>query len=120
MKSSGGTAGPSHGRSGTWYNCDRAQSKGRAVMIKTRSNSGRNAATVRDDAVGIFLTPNGRLPGFAQRRLDDLLAKKSSEGLTTKEQRELSEALDYIDTKTIEMLEHGLLADARAGAVRPG
>jgi hypothetical protein len=78
-------------------------------MIKERPPYKTGAARQRLSAVGVFLSPDGRLPGFAQRRLDDLLAKKRSESLTRKEQRELSEALDYIDSKTIEMLKYGRL-----------
>jgi hypothetical protein len=81
-------------------------------MLKERPPSKSGAARQSLSALGVFLSPNGRLPGFAQRRLDDLLAKKRSEGLTRKEQRELSEALDYIDSKTIEMLKYGLLPAA--------
>ena len=51
-----------------------------------------------------FLDDQGRLPGFAQRRLDSLIAKKKSRQLTREESRELSEMLEYIDRKSIEML----------------
>src|SRR3954454_24467309 len=82
------------------------------AMIKARPTFRPATAHSNANAAGIFLSPNGRLPGFAQRRLDDLLAKKQTEGLTRKEQQELSEALDYIDSKTIEMLEYGLMSTA--------
>src|SRR4051794_6643685 len=77
-------------------------------MITTQAGRPPKGASSADDVIGLFLTPDGRLPGFAQRRLDDLIAKKRTEGLTRKEQKELSEALDYIDAKTIEMIEHAL------------
>lgn len=92
-------------------------------MIGTRtkpSTKGSKAAPAADDVVGIFLTPNGRLPDFAQRRLDALIAKKRLHGLTRAEQRELSEALDYIDTKTVEMLEHALSSQSPHTGGRAG
>jgi len=59
-----------------------------------------------------FLQPDGRLPGFAQRRLDDLISRKKDTGLSAEEERELGEALDYIDAKS------ALLLQARASATR--
>ena len=52
------------------------------------------------------MTRAGRLPGFAQRRLDELIAKKRTVGLTRGEERELSEALEYIDAKSVSLLRH--------------
>jgi hypothetical protein len=52
-----------------------------------------------------FLEPDGRLPGFAQRRLDALIAKKKSRGLTATEAKELREMLEYVDRKSIELLQ---------------
>jgi hypothetical protein len=77
-------------------------------MIATQSGSPKRRPPSRSDPIGIFLMPDGRLPGFAQRRLDDLIAKKRADGLARNEQRELTEALNYIDAKTIQMLEHAL------------
>lgn len=88
-------------------------------MIGIRAKRPKEHVRPPDDVVVLFLTPDGRLPGFAQRRLNDLIAKKRTEGLTRKEQKELSEALDYIDAKTIPMLEHTLSARP-AGRPRPG
>ena len=51
-------------------------------MIATRVSQPRRRVQSAGDVAGIFLTPDGRLPGFAQRRLDDLIAKKRTEGLT--------------------------------------
>jgi hypothetical protein len=86
-------------------------------MFATQSNRQKNRA---GDPIGIFLTPDGRLPGFAQRRLDDLIAKKRTDGLTRSEQRELTEALNYIDAKTIQMLEHALsLGPTGGGRSKP-
>ena len=62
--------------------------------------------------LGVFLTPDGRLPGFAQRRLDYLIEKKKKSRLTAEEKKDLAEALDYIDAKSIQLLEY-------AAAVRP-
>src|SRR3954454_21834491 len=88
-------------------------------MIPTQAGRLPKGASSADDVIGLFLTPDGRLPGFAQRRLDDLIAKKRTEGLTPKEQRELSEALDYIDAKTIQMLEHALSRPADGAGSPP-
>lgn len=63
----------------------------------------------RADVLGVFLEPDGRLPGFAQRRMDSLIAKKKILGLSEDEERELSEALGYIDTKSMQLLKSGLL-----------
>jgi hypothetical protein len=52
------------------------------------------------------MTRAGRLPNFAQRRLDDLIEKRKTTGLTRDEERELSGALDYIDEKSAAMLRH--------------
>ena len=49
----------------------------------------------------LFMTPDGRLPGFAQRRLDSLIEKKKRHPLTAEEARELAEALAYIDDKSV-------------------
>jgi hypothetical protein len=51
-----------------------------------------------------FMSAGGRLPGFAQRRLDDLMERNKTGGLSAAEQRELSEALEYLDEKSIELL----------------
>ena len=61
-----------------------------------------------------FLESDGKLPGFAQRRLDSLIAKKKSHKLTSDEARELSEMLDYIDRKSIEMLRHRIQIQRKA------
>lgn len=53
---------------------------------------------------GSFLTPDGKLPPFAQRRLDYLLEKNREEGLGKGEAAELREMLEYIDLKSIELL----------------
>jgi hypothetical protein len=89
-------------------------------MIGTRRSPEAKATRADDNVVGIFLTPNGRLPDFAQRRLDALIDKKRSQGLTRQEKRELSEALDYIDAKTAEMLEHALSVQSLNPAAATG
>jgi hypothetical protein len=58
----------------------------------------------------MFLEPDGRLPGFAQRRLDELIARKKAAGLSAEEDRELREALAYIDAKSAQLLKAGALA----------
>ena len=55
--------------------------------------------------LGHFMTRAGKLPGFAQRRLDALISKSKRAPLTKVEKRELSEALDYIDAKSIALME---------------
>jgi hypothetical protein len=51
-----------------------------------------------------FHEADGRLPRFAQRRLESLIEKKKSKRLTHDEERELGEMLDYIDRKNLEIL----------------
>jgi hypothetical protein len=51
-----------------------------------------------------FFEPDGRLPGFAQRRLDALITKKRTRRLSSDETKELEEMLEFIDRKTIEGL----------------
>jgi hypothetical protein len=51
-----------------------------------------------------FHEADGRLPGFAQRRLESLIEKKKSKRLTHDEERELEEMLDYIDRKNLDIL----------------
>lgn len=67
---------------------------------------GAKDARQRDVAIlGAFMSKGGRLPDFAQRRLDDLLRRNAtSGGLSAAEKRELKEMLAYIDQKTIELL----------------
>jgi hypothetical protein len=55
-------------------------------------------------ALGSFLAPAGTLPGFAQRRLDQLIQRQKTTGLDPTEQRELREMLSYIDRKSLELL----------------
>jgi hypothetical protein len=76
-----------------------------------------SATDKRNTAVlGAFLDRNCRLPAFAQRRLDSLIAKnKIGGGLTSEERRELKEMLDYIDEKTIEMLSYRLVMQKNLG-----
>lgn len=70
--------------------------------------TGRISARGRRDPIGavlgVFLSENGRLPAFAQRRLDDLIVKKKASGLTRDEARELRASLDYVEEKSIELL----------------
>ena len=73
-------------------------------MGKTAAKPSRT--TVGTSHLGLFLTRDGKLPGFAQRRLDSLIAKKRQRRLTVQEQRELTEALDYIDEKSALMLRY--------------
>lgn len=61
----------------------------------------RSAGEPNDTLLGVFLSENGRLPAFAQRRLDSLIAKKKAEGLTRDEARELREALDYVEASPL-------------------
>ena len=61
-----------------------------------------------------FLSLGGRLPGFAQRRLDDLIAKEKEGALTSDERQELAEALEYLDEKSIELMAY--VADAAKNA----
>jgi hypothetical protein len=63
-----------------------------------------SASSLRDPAINGFLTPEGRLPPFAQRRLDDLIARNKQDDLTAAERRELKEMLDYVDRKNVEIL----------------
>jgi hypothetical protein len=69
-------------------------------------------------ALELFMTPDGRLPGFAQRRLDSLIEKKKRHPLTAEEARELAEALAYIDHKSVALLRHTASANRRA-STRP-
>jgi hypothetical protein len=62
---------------------------------------------------GVFLRPDGKLPSFAQRRLDGLIDKKKSVGLSRDEERELSEMLTYVNRKTMELLEYQLKLNKR-------
>ena len=64
--------------------------------------------------LGVFMSRHGRLPAFAQRRLDVLIAKRKQDGLTRAEERELSETLNYIDDTSIELLAYAA-EQARAG-----
>ena len=64
-------------------------------------------------SMNAFLTPDGRLPGFAQRRLDSLIEKKKRQSLTPDEARELTEALAYIDEKSAALLRHSAAATRR-------
>ena len=54
---------------------------------------------------GTFLTPQGKLPPFAQRRLDDLLARNATPpGLPADEALELRQMLDFIDRANVKLL----------------
>jgi len=64
----------------------------------------RGPSYAQDPLAGTFLEPDGRLPGVAQRRLDDLIARNKVAGLSAREERELSEALAYIDAKSAQLL----------------
>jgi len=55
-----------------------------------------------------FLPPAGRLPGFAQRRLDLLLDENRSDALDRTEKRELRDMLQLIDRKSVEVLKHAV------------
>lgn len=59
-----------------------------------------------EELLGLFLTPDGRLPAFAQRRLDGLIDKSKAEDLTRQEERELAEMLEYVDRKSLLLLQH--------------
>ena len=59
-----------------------------------------------EELLGLFLTPDGRLPAFAQRRLDGLIDKSKAEDLTRPEERELAEMLEYVDQKSLLLLQH--------------
>jgi hypothetical protein len=50
------------------------------------------------------MSRHGRLPDFAQRRLDALIEKRKNEGLTRAERRELTDSLEYIEDTSIELL----------------
>lgn len=69
----------------------------------------RRSPRMRESKPVTLLTPDGRLPGFAQRRLDDLIARnKTPKGLSALEKQELEEALDYMDRKNAEILKRDL------------
>lgn len=90
--------------------------------MKQRTNgraSVRSHAEPNDTLLGVFLSENGRLPPFAQRRLDSLIAKKKAEGLTRDEARELREALDYVEVKSIELLAHAASLNPAASTASP-
>jgi len=70
----------------------------------------RQPSRLENSVAGMLLEPDGRLPGFAQRRLDGLIARNKTAGLSASEERELNEALAYIDTKSAQMLQAGALA----------
>jgi hypothetical protein len=74
--------------------------------VKNGRLSNRNRRDPNGTILGVFLSENGRLPAFAQRRLDDLIEKKRETGLTRDESRELRAALDYVEQKSIELLAH--------------
>jgi hypothetical protein len=70
-----------------------------------------------------FTSPGGRLPGFAQRRLDELIARGNAGELTATEQQELSEALEYVDEKSIELMAYAaemLPASPQPAPAAPG
>jgi predicted RNA binding protein YcfA (HicA-like mRNA interferase family) len=50
-----------------------------------------------EEFLGLFLRPDGRLPAFAQRRLDGLIDKSKADELTREEERELAEMVEYVD-----------------------
>lgn len=83
------------------------------MKVQERKIHASAASAMLDPGVGVFLMPNGRLPAFAQRRLDDLLEKKRSAGLTRREEKELVEALDYVDAKTVELLKYAVALKKR-------
>jgi hypothetical protein len=83
-------------------------------VVKTRRKSKAGFA-----ALSAFLAASGRLPGFAQRRLDELIARKKAGSLTPSERRELAEALDYIDDKSIELMAYAAELERANAAVRP-
>jgi hypothetical protein len=60
-----------------------------------------------------FLSPEGRLPSFAQRRLDLLLEKNREGELSRDEAQELKEIVEFVQDKTIEIL--GELKSRRKG-----
>lgn len=66
----------------------------------------RTKSTSTEPTAGLFLTPEGKLPPFAQRRLNDLLARNQNGALTAVERRELREAVQYVEQKTLLMLTH--------------
>jgi hypothetical protein len=68
--------------------------------------------------LGVFLSRHGRLPAFAQRRLDSLISKQKTQRLTGEERRELAESLAYIDNTSIELLAYSA-ERARARQERP-
>src|SRR5438105_14646511 len=76
-------------------------------MAKVR-NKGTTTKKLSGFPIGIFVEPDGKRPGFAQRRLDALIEKKKTTRLTSDESRDLDEALDYIDSKSIQILEFQL------------
>jgi hypothetical protein len=76
-------------------------------MGKTAAKPSTSTSRLR--SLSLFLTGEGKLPGFAQRRLDSLIAKKRQKRLTADEQRELTEALDYIDEKSALLLRYAAL-----------
>jgi hypothetical protein len=68
--------------------------------------------------LGVFLSRHGRLPDFAQRRLDSLILKRKSGRLTRAEQRELTDSLNYIDDTSIELLAYAAEQAPRASRKR--
>ena len=74
--------------------------------MSTRAKSSGVKEPTERQLLGLFLTPDGRLPAFAQRRLDGLLDKSKSDGLTRPERRELREMLTYVDEKSILLLRY--------------
>jgi len=87
----------------TFLSVNRADQQGIILLMQkasTRPLNDRDALK----ALGSFLAPAGTLPGFAQRRLDQLIHRQKTAGLEQSEQRELKEMLSYIDRKSLELL----------------
>ena len=86
-------------------------------MVSNNENSGAQDTGL--DILAAFLARGGRLPGFAQRRLDELIFKNKAGTATDQEQQELSEALDYIDDKSIELMAYAVAMQAAAPGPGP-
>ena len=81
-------------------------------MVSNNDNKG--GQDVAFEVLAAFLSGGGRLPAFAQRRLDELIFKEKAGTATEQDRQELSEALDYIDQKSIELMAYAVALQNRA------
>ena len=86
--------------------------------MPSRSSHGRALSPgASDELLGLFLTPDGKLPGFA-RRLDEFIEKSERRRLTAREGVELKVMLEYIDQKSILLLRRAVARKAQRGAAQ--